>query len=145
MEHKESAIARFVADHKLPLPFHGDAVRHVAGRAREVQERLERPLILENITYYATMPGSEMSEPAFVRAVLDEAECGLLLDVNNLYLNAKNHGHDPRVILAEVPFERVRQIHLAGFTRDAELLLDTHSRKVSEEVWLLYRETLMRT
>lgn len=126
----------------LPLPFHDDAVRHVARRARAVEDRLELPLVLENITYYATMPGSEMSEPAFVCAVLEEARCGLLLDLNNLYVNATNHGHDPRAVLAALPLNRVRQIHLAGYTRDGDILLDTHSRKISESVWSLYRDVL---
>ena len=129
----------------LPLPFHGDAVEHVAGRAKAAQERLGTPLLLENITYYAEMPESEMDEPAFLRAVLEAAGCGLLLDVNNLYLNAKNHGHDPRAILARMPLEHVRQIHLAGFTREGDVLLDTHSRPVATEVWELYREAMART
>jgi uncharacterized protein (UPF0276 family) len=129
----------------LPLPFHPEAVTHVAARAREAQDRLETPLLLENITYYATMPGSVMSEPAFIRAVLDEADCGLLLDVNNLYLNAVNHGHDPFELLTQMPLERARQVHLAGFSRQDDVLLDTHSRPVAEPVWALYEQALMRT
>jgi uncharacterized protein (UPF0276 family) len=129
----------------LPLPFHREAVRHVARRVREVERRLARPVALENITYYAVMPGSDMSEPALLRAVLEEADCGLLLDLNNLYVNAINNGHDPLALLHLLPLERVRQVHLAGFTREEGLLLDTHSRKVSEAVWSLYRATLMET
>jgi uncharacterized protein (UPF0276 family) len=128
----------------LPLPFHAEAVHHVARRVRAVRARLGRPVVLENITYYAEMPGSEMTEPAFVRAVLDEADCGLLLDLNNLYLNAKNHGGEPRALLDAMPLERVRQVHLAGFTREDGVLLDTHSRRVSDAVWSLYRETVAR-
>jgi uncharacterized protein (UPF0276 family) len=77
--------------------------------------------------------------------VLEEADCGLLLDLNNLYVNAINNGHDPLALLHLLPLERVRQVHLAGFTREEGLLLDTHSRKVSEAVWSLYRATLMET
>jgi uncharacterized protein (UPF0276 family) len=128
----------------LPLPFHAEAVRHVAQRAREIQERAGYPLLLENITYYAVMPGSEMSEPDFVRTVLEEANVGLLLDVNNLYVNAVNHGTDPIGALDRLPLDRVRQIHLAGFTREGSLLLDTHSRPVADTVWSLYREVLRR-
>jgi uncharacterized protein (UPF0276 family) len=129
----------------LPLPFHGDAVKHVARRARMAAEALERPLLLENITYYATMPGSEMEEPEFLSAVLEEADVGLLLDVNNLYVNGVNHGHDPHELLARMPLERVRQIHLAGFSRRGDVLIDTHSQPVADEVWALYREALART
>jgi uncharacterized protein (UPF0276 family) len=129
----------------LPLPFHDDAVKHVGRRAREAQERLHTPLLLENITYYASMPGSEMDEPDFIRAVIDEAGCGLLLDINNLYVNAKNHGHDPFEHLARMPLDRVRQIHLAGFSKEGDVLLDTHSRPVAKDVWDLYREALRST
>jgi uncharacterized protein (UPF0276 family) len=129
----------------LPLPFHDDAVAHVAARARIAQDRLETPLLLENITGYAVMPGSEMDEPSFLRAVLETAGCWLLLDVNNLYLNAVNHGLDPQALLERMPLERVKQIHLAGFTSDEGVLLDTHSRPVADAVWSLYRQALVRT
>lgn len=128
----------------LPLPFHEEAVAHAARRARNVAERLGRPLILENITCYAVMPGSEMTEPAFVRAVLDRADCGLLLDVNNLYLNATNHGIEAGVLLDGLPLERVRQIHLAGCSQEGDVLLDTHSSAVKPPVWDLYRDVIRR-
>jgi uncharacterized protein len=129
----------------LPLPFHEAAVEHVAARARETQDRLERPLLLENITYYATMPGSTLDEATFLTAVLDAADCGLLLDLTNVYVNALNHGQDPRAQLARLPLARVGQIHLAGPSRDGDVFLDTHSTPVPEPVWDLYRETLART
>jgi uncharacterized protein (UPF0276 family) len=128
----------------LPLPFTEEAVNHAARRARDVQDRIGRRLLLENITTYAVMPGSRMAEPDFVRAVVEEAKVGLLLDVNNLYVNAYNHGTDPFDALARLPLEHVGQIHLAGFTREGDVLLDTHSRPVADAVWALYREALRR-
>ena len=86
-----------------------------------------------------------MRETDFLRAVLDEADCGFLLDLNNLYLNARNHGLDAQALLAELPLERVRQIHLAGFSQQDDILLDTHNTHVSSEVWELYRATLTET
>ncbi|MEZ4454518.1 MAG: DUF692 domain-containing protein [Nannocystaceae bacterium] len=129
----------------LPMPRNPAMVAHVARRARELQDRLGRPLVLENITYYATMPGATMREGEFVGAVLEAAGCGLLLDLNNVYLNARNHGRDPMEDLLALPLERTRQIHLAGFTPDqGGILLDSHARAVADEVWGLYRETLRR-
>ena len=129
----------------LPLPFTDEAIEVVAERARSLARRVGRPMVLENITYYAVMPSSEMPEHTFVRRALEASGCGLLLDLNNLYVNAKNHGEDPRASLARVPFELVRQIHLAGYSVEDGVLLDTHSTPVSDDVWSLYRETLART
>jgi uncharacterized protein (UPF0276 family) len=129
----------------LPLPFCEEAVEHAARRARAVQQRAERRLLLENVTYYATMPGSRMGEPDFVRAVVEEADVGLLLDLNNLYVNATNHGTDPMDAVGRLPLHRVGQIHLAGFLREGDVLLDTHSRPVAGAVWSLYREVLRRS
>lgn len=128
----------------LPLPFSEEAARWAAGRAREASERLGRPLWLENITYYAEMPGGQMPEGAFVRAVLEESGCDLLLDVNNAYLNAINHGRGPLDVLCELPLERTRQIHLAGHVDENGILLDHHGSAVAPEVWDLYREALRR-
>lgn len=126
----------------LPLPFVEEAVAVAAANARAAAARIGRPLLLENITYYATMPGSMMSERAFVGAVLRAAgpEVGLLLDLNNLFVNATNHGEDPFDALAELPLVAVRQVHLAGYSVEADLLLDTHAAPVAQPVWDLYRE-----
>jgi uncharacterized protein len=131
----------------LPLPFHDEAVAVAASNARRTAAEVGRPLLLENITYYATMPGSTMHEPDFLRAVVEAAgpDVGILLDVNNLYLNAINHGRDPRADLDTFPVARVRQLHLAGHTRDGEVLLDTHAAPIADPVWELYREVLLRT
>lgn len=129
----------------LPVPRCEEAVLHVAARARELADRLERPLVLENITYYATMPGSTMGEGEFITAVLEAAECGLLLDLNNVYVNARNHGRDPLADLDELPLARTRQIHLAGFTPDLDgILLDSHGSAVADGVWELYRAVIER-
>lgn len=129
----------------LPLPFSEEAVKHTADRARQVADFLELPLVLENITYYAEMPGASMSEGEFVSAVLQESGAGLLLDVNNAYLNAVNHGREPLSVLEELPLERVRHIHLAGHVRDGDVLLDNHGTKISDPVWALYKQVLRRT
>jgi uncharacterized protein (UPF0276 family) len=129
----------------LPLPQHEDAVRWCAARARQAAEELSRALWLENITYYAVMPGSTMGAEQFVAAVIEEADAGLLLDVNNVFVNACNHGYDPVAALEALPLERTRQIHLAGHVREGVRLLDTHGAGVAPEVWQLLRQALKRT
>jgi len=129
----------------LPLPFTEEAVRWTAGRARKVSDLLERPVLLENITYYARMPASRLTEGEFVRAVLEESGSYLLLDVNNAYQNAVNHGLEPIEVLEALPLERTRQIHLAGHELDDEgLLLDRHGTPVSDAVWSLYEAAIHR-
>jgi uncharacterized protein len=129
----------------LPLPFTHEAIDAVAMRARTVKRRVGRPMLLENITYYAEMPGAQMREHEFLQKALEASGCGILLDLNNLYLNARNHREDPSALLARMPLEHVGQIHLAGFIQEGDILLDTHSRAISDSVWRLYRETLQRT
>jgi uncharacterized protein len=129
----------------LPLPRTHEAVDRVAARARALTSRVGLPMLLENITYYAEMPGAQMPEHTFLERVLEASDCGLLLDLNNVYLNAKNHGEDPHAVLLRMPMHKVRQIHLAGFSRQGDVLLDTHAAPVVDAVWDLYRETLART
>ncbi len=126
----------------LPLPFTEEAVRHAAGRASEVQQRMDRPLLLENPTYYLRMPGAQMTEAEFIRAVIERADCGLLLDVNNVYVNAINHGYDPHAFIDAMPLERVRQLHIAGHDASGEFLIDTHGARVDPKVLDLYAYTL---
>lgn len=123
----------------LPLPFTGEAVRHTAARIRELSERLERPVAVENISFYAIMPGAEMDEPDFVRAVCDEADCGLLLDVNNVVVNARNHGRSPTADLARLPLERTVQIHVAGHEQQGHRFIDTHGAPVDAATLSLLR------
>ena len=121
----------------MPIPFTADAVRHVAGRIRQVQDILERPFAIENVSYYAA-PGQEMTEIEFVNAVLDEADCGLLLDVNNIYVNSINHRYDAEDFLTALPADRVVYFHVAGHYVEAEdLRVDTHGADVIDPVWQL--------
>jgi uncharacterized protein len=128
----------------LPLPFSEEAVEHVTMRLAEVEHRVGVPLLLENITYYGLMPGSTMDEPAFVQAVLAASGANLLLDVNNLWVNAQNHGQDARAVIDRLPMERLGQLHLGGHTRAEGRIVDTHAAPVSAEVWDLYAHTLAR-
>jgi uncharacterized protein (UPF0276 family) len=121
----------------LPVPFTADAVRHVAARIRTVQDLLERRIALENISYYCA-PGAEMSELEFLNAVLAEADCDLLIDVNNIYVNSVNHGYDALEFLAGLPAERIAYAHIAGHCRKApDLLIDTHGAPIVDPVWAL--------
>jgi hypothetical protein len=121
----------------LPIPFTAEAVRHVAARVRTVQEELGQRIVLENASYYAA-PGREMSEPEFVRAVLEEADCDLLVDVNNIHVNAINHRYDALEFLHGLPAARVRYFHVAGHYVEAEdLRIDTHGSAVIDPVWAL--------
>ncbi len=131
----------------LPMPFCEEAARHMAERAAAHLATVGRPFLVENVTSYAIMPGTEMTESAFVRRFLELAGggVGLLLDVNNLYLNAVNHGADPEELLAAMPLDRVGQIHVAGHVAGDGVLLDTHSRPVAEPVWALLRSALRQT
>ena len=119
----------------MPIPFTEDAVKHVAARIRRVQDILEREIAVENVSYYAA-PGAEMTELEFLNAVLERADCGLLLDVNNIYVNSINHRYDADAFLAGVPAQRVRYFHVAGHYVEAEdLRVDTHGADVIDPVW----------
>lgn len=128
----------------LPLPYTDEAVKHVAARAREVQDFLGVPLILENVSSYLTYTSSTMTEWEFLTAITEEADVGLLLDVNNIYVSSFNHGFDPREFVDGVPHARVVQVHLAGHTNYGKYIIDTHSAPVIEPVWDLYRQTIER-
>jgi uncharacterized protein len=119
----------------MPIPFTDKAVEYVARRIRRVQDILEREIAVENVSYYAA-PGAEMAELEFVNAVLERAGCGLLLDVNNVYVNSVNHGYDPATFLDAIPADRVRYLHIAGHYVEAEdLRVDTHGADVCDPVW----------
>ena len=119
----------------MPIPFTGEAVRHVAGRIRRAQDILGRRIAIENVSYYAA-PGAEMSEIEFVSAILEEADCGLLLDVNNIFVNAVNHRYDAGTFLRSLPAHRVWYLHTAGHYVEApDLRVDTHGAPVCEDVW----------
>ena len=129
----------------LPIPFREDAVLHVAGRVRELADRLERPVAVENVSYYADPAAPRMREWDFVGEVLERADCKLLLDVNNVYVNSRNHSFDPRRYIDAMPRERVVQIHVAGhLTRKDGLIIDTHGEPICEGVYDLLGYTLER-
>jgi uncharacterized protein (UPF0276 family) len=125
----------------LPIPFTEEAVKYVAARIRRTQEILERRIAVENASFYVAAPISEMDEPTFVRAVLEEADCDLHLDVNNIYVNSINFGFDPHDYLRSLPGERIVYIHTAGHYRKApDLVIDTHGETVIDPVWDLLAE-----
>jgi uncharacterized protein len=128
----------------MPIPFTDEAVRHVAARIRQAQDTLGRRIAVENISYYAA-PYQAMDELTFIRAVLDEADCDLLLDVNNVFVNACNHRYDAQAFLAGIPRERVVGMHVAGHYDEAEdLKVDTHGAPVKEDVWALFASACRR-
>lgn len=120
----------------LPIPMTEDAVKYVAARIRQAQDILGRRIAVENASYYVDAPISEMDEPTFVRAVAEEADCDLHLDVNNVYVNSVNHRFDPRAYIASLSAERVVYLHMAGHYYEAEdLIIDTHGADVIDPVW----------
>ncbi|HZO14110.1 MAG TPA: DUF692 domain-containing protein [Polyangiaceae bacterium] len=127
-----------------PLPYTEEAVRHVSERVRHVQETLGRRILLENVSSYVSFRGSVMSEWEFLSAIAAEADCHILLDVNNVYVSSQNHGFDAVSYLEGIPRERVMQFHLAGHRHGAQLLIDTHDEPVPDPVWHLYEEAVCR-
>ncbi len=129
----------------LPLPLSAEALKHVVKRVKTAQQIVGRPFLLENISYYMEMPGAQMEEVDFLAQVLEKADCGLLLDVNNVYVNSVNHNFDPYRYLDRLPLERTVQIHVAGHSHGDELLIDTHGAPVIEPVFELLEYVLKRT
>lgn len=130
----------------IPLPFTREAVDNIVSRVKIVQDVLERPFLLENVTRYVTVSDREMSESQFINAVLEESGCGLLLDVTNAYLNAQFHGNDALEFIKSLPLERVGQMHLAGWeSHEDGSFIDSHDAPVPEPVWGLFREVLKLT
>lgn len=128
----------------LPLPFVTESVEAVARNVRVAQDVLGRRILLENSAAYLAFDASEMGEAEFVTAVLEAADCDLLLDVNNLFVNARNHGFDPCVYLDAIPGDRVRQMHLGGHDDHGDVLIDAHGSAVAEPVWALFAEAAAR-
>lgn len=128
----------------MPIPFTDDAVHHVAARIRQTQDILGQRIAVENVSYYAA-PGQEMAEIDFVNAVLAEADCDLLLDVNNIYVNSINHGYDADAFLDALPGERIAYVHIAGHYDEApDLKVDTHGAPVIDPVWRLLERAYAR-
>jgi uncharacterized protein len=129
----------------LPMPLNRESLAHVAARVRQVQDFLERPLILENPSSYVRFSESTMDEPEFLRLLAAETGCGLLLDVNNVYVSCFNAGADPAAYLEAFPHESVVQLHLAGHQHRGNCIVDTHDRPVRPEVWALFARAWART
>ncbi len=129
----------------LPMPLTEKALRHVVDRVKTVSDVLERPLILENASTYAEFVSSSMPEWEFFGRLMEEADCGMLLDVNNVYVSAFNHGFDPKAYLDAIEPSRVAQYHLAGHTNKGTHIIDTHNDHVIDTVWDLYRHAVART
>lgn len=127
-----------------PLPYTDEAVRHVTARIRQVQDMLERRLVIENISSYLSYADSTMSEWAFIAAIADEADCHLLLDVNNIHVSSVNHGFDALAFIGGIPATRVQQIHLAGHSNRDGFLIDTHDAAVADPVFDLYAAACRR-
>jgi len=128
----------------LPLPFTAEAVRNAASKIRQVQDALGRRILVENVSSYVAFRSSEMTEWEFVSAVAEAADCHLLLDVNNVYVNSRNQGFDPVRYLDGLPAGRVRQFHLAGHEDRGALLIDTHDSPVCDPVWALFEHAVSR-
>ena len=144
--------ARWVSDHLcwtgvtgknthdlLPMPYTDQALRHTIQRVREIQDFMERPIALENASTYLEFSASKWPESEFISALAEEADCGILLDVNNVYVSSFNHGFDPKKYIDRIPKDRLVQMHLAGHTNKGTHILDTHSDYVIDSVWELYR------
>ena len=128
----------------MPLPYTEEAIDHVAERIRQVQDILKQPLLIENVSSYVRYAHSQIEEWEFYAEVVTRADCLMLLDVNNIYVSARNHGFDPAEYLDAIDPERVQQIHLAGHTDNDDHVIDTHDNDVREAVWDLYRHALRR-
>lgn len=131
--------------HLAPLPFTREAIAVLCRNIAAVRNEIEAPLLLENITYTVALPGAEMNEADFIAEVIERTDCGLLLDVTNLYTNAVNHGYDPRDFLERLPLERVVQLHFAGGHWRWNVLVDSHAHPTPPEVWASMEEVLART
>lgn len=149
--------ARWISDHLcwtgvaglnvhdlLPMPYTDESLRHTAARVRVIQDFMEQPLVLENPSTYLEFRNSSWTECEFLAQLAEETNCGILLDVNNVYVSAFNHGFDPVEYLNKIPADRVVQIHLAGHTHKGAYILDSHSAHVIDSVWELYRRAFER-
>lgn len=129
----------------LPLPYDEANLRHLVRKVKAAQDFLERPLVLENPSTYVTFGASTMGEAEFLARLAVEADCGLLLDVNNIYVSCRNHGWDAQAYLDAIPYDRVVQVHLAGHTDHGTHCIDTHSAPVCDPVWQLYAQAERRS
>lgn len=128
----------------LPVPYTTQAIKHIVSRIHQIQDFLQRPLLIENVSSYLTYKQSEMSEWDFIQEIVKQSDCYLLLDVNNIYVSSFNHGFNPMDYINSMPVGKVAQIHLAGHTNHGDYIIDTHNAPVIEPVWTLYEATIQR-
>ncbi len=128
----------------LPMPYTFEAAKLTAEKIRQVRDFVEVPVVVENVSSYAEFHVSEMTEWEFLNEVVERADCGILLDVNNIYVSSQNHNFDPKVYVEAVPAERVAQIHIAGHSKFEKYILDTHDHPVLDPVWNLYARAIER-
>lgn len=128
----------------LPVPYTTQAIKHIVSRIHQIQDFLQRPLLIENVSSYLTYKQSEMSEWDFILEIVKQSDCYLLLDVNNIYVSSFNHGFNPMDYINSMPVGKVAQIHLAGHTNHGDYIIDTHNAPVIEPVWSLYEATIQR-
>ncbi len=128
----------------MPLPYTEESLKHVVERIKQVQDFLGRQFLMENVSSYVTYKESTMSEWDFLRRVAEEADCHILLDVNNIYVSSFNHGFDPMDYLNAIPIDRVQQFHIAGHTNKGTHIIDTHDHEIVDEVWDLYTNAVER-
>jgi uncharacterized protein (UPF0276 family) len=126
----------------LPLPYTEESLEYIAGRVAQVQDVLQRPLVLENVSSYVRAASDDFSEWEFLAALSRVSGCELLLDVNNVYVSSRNHGFDAWTFIQSLPADKVRQLHLAGHSDYGDYVIDTHDHPVSDPVWALYQRTL---
>jgi uncharacterized protein (UPF0276 family) len=126
----------------LPLPYTEESLEYIAGRVAQVQDVLQRPLVLENVSSYVRAASDDFSEWEFLAALSRVSGCELLLDVNNVYVSSRNHGFDAWAFIQSLPADKVRQLHLAGHSDYGDYVIDTHDHPVSDPVWALYQRTL---
>lgn len=144
-----SSVGGVFSNDLLPMPYTREALAHFSARVSQVQDQLRRQILIENVSSYLRFPEDTMSEWEFLAELAQHSGCGILLDVNNVYVSARNHDFDADAFIAAIPVALVQEIHLAGHTvlsdDDGELLVDSHDAPVADPVWDLYRRTIMRT
>ncbi len=144
-EHLCFSAALGVYSHDLlPIPYNQETLAHCVQRVLHIQEILGERLLVENVSSYMTFQNSDMSEIEFICALAEQADCGLLIDVNNIYVNHLNHGLDGEAYIDQLPIDRVQEVHLAGYQQQENFVLDTHNNPVSEPVWALYQRLIER-
>ncbi|MDX1920835.1 MAG: DUF692 domain-containing protein [Candidatus Caenarcaniphilales bacterium] len=132
-----SSVSQNYSNDLIPLPRTKETIKHVVDRIKFLQDRFQKPLLIENVSFYLEYPDNTLTDYEFTSKVLEKADCGLLLDINNVYVNSINHKFDPYEYLNNLPLERVVQLHIAGHTEYSNIVIDTHGDLVKTEVWNL--------